>query len=120
MRALDIADYILSKTPMTNVRLQAMLCLIQEKHLETCGCKAFEDDIFVFPHGPVVLNVYTVMSPYGAVTIPYNGEVVELDAGLREIVDGVVEQYKDMYLWDLVEKTKEMYHHAISITPDGR
>lgn len=56
--ALDIAKYLLSVQPMTNLKLQKMIYLTYADYLTKTGERLFKDPIISMPYGPVILTVY--------------------------------------------------------------
>lgn len=102
--AIEIAEYILSKTPMSNLRLQKILYFIQGESYKRYGCPAFTDRISAWKHGPVVPNVYNKFCAYGGSEISLKTDV-NLEDSTKVITDAIVNKYKDSYVWDLVDET---------------
>lgn len=102
--AIEIAEYILNKTPMSNLRLQKILYFIQGESYKRYGCPAFTDRIGAWKHGPVVPNVYNRFCAYGGSEISINKHV-ELNGSIQDITDTILSKYKDTYIWDLVDET---------------
>lgn len=104
--ALNVAWCILRYAPMSNLRLNNILYLIQCENYKRCGAPAFDDDVLAWKYGTVIPSVYDKYCSYAASNILIDKEDAEqvqnVNADLRKIIDGVVERYKDMYIWDLV------------------
>ncbi|WP_165329061.1 Panacea domain-containing protein [Streptococcus tangpeifui] len=56
--ALDIAKYLLSVLPMSNLKLQKMIYLVYADYLTKTGKRLFEDKIIAMQYGPVIPTVY--------------------------------------------------------------
>lgn len=56
--ALDIAKYLLSVQPMTNLKLQKMIYLTYADYLTKTGKRLFKDPIISMSYGPVIQTVY--------------------------------------------------------------
>lgn len=67
--ALDISKYIINKhielgKPVSNLKLQKILYYIQGEILAKLNRQAFNEAIFAWKHGPVLLEVYYKYSNY--------------------------------------------------------
>lgn len=56
--ALDIAKYLLSVQPMSNLKLQKMIYLTYADYLTKTGKRLFKDQIISMQYGPVIPTVY--------------------------------------------------------------
>ncbi|MGT2750040.1 Panacea domain-containing protein [Streptococcus orisasini] len=56
--ALDIAKYLLSVLPMSNLKLQKMIYLVYADYLTKTGKRLFKDKIIAMQYGPVIPTVY--------------------------------------------------------------
>ncbi|MGL5381906.1 MAG: Panacea domain-containing protein [Culicoidibacterales bacterium] len=72
--ALDIAKYVLSRMPMSNLKLQKIIYLIYADFLSRTGEKLFEDKIVAYQYGPVIQSVYSHYKCNGAQEISDDSE----------------------------------------------
>lgn len=103
-KAIEIAEYVLKKIPMSNLRLQKILYFIQGESYKLFNYPAFNDAIAAWKHGPVVPNVYLKFCAYGGSPISSSNTIL-LEDNVREAADNVLSRYKDEYVWDLVSET---------------
>lgn len=54
LKGIDVAKYILSKTPCTQLKLQKLVYLCFADYLCDTGKELFTDKIYAFKYGPVV------------------------------------------------------------------
>ncbi|MDT2861306.1 Panacea domain-containing protein [Lactococcus lactis] len=80
--ALDIAKFLLSVKPMSNLKLQKMVYLVYADYLVKTGKPLFDEKILAYKFGPVVKEVYDEYKPHG------REEIVEDDS--EEIKFGVI------------------------------
>ena len=97
LKGIDIARYILSKIPCTHLKLEKLVYLCFADYLCEKKKKLFDDTIYAFKYGPVVLSVYKTYKKYGGEPIVGLGdyptieevekEIKEVDEDSGEIVD---------------------------------
>ncbi|PKE22794.1 MULTISPECIES: Panacea domain-containing protein [Staphylococcaceae] len=59
LTANDIAKFILSRyNTITHLKLQKLIYLCYEDFMRKTGVPLFKDEIYAFPLGPVIMNVY--------------------------------------------------------------
>jgi len=63
--ALDIAKYLLSIQPMSNLKLQKIIYLVYADYLLRTQKPLFSDKIIAFQYGPVVRDVYNYYKGHG-------------------------------------------------------
>lgn len=118
-KAIDIAKYVVSKCtkdgkPITNLQLQRILFLCQEKSLRQRQVSLFSDEIEMWEIGSVIVDVYYSFCGSGTMTII--GEYfpsVKISKRDKKFVDKIVEENRDKTLAELakeVENCQEFYH----------
>ncbi len=65
LEGIDVAKYILSKIPCTQLKLQKLVYLCFADYLCETGKELFTDKIYAFKYGPVVDTVYKRYKEYG-------------------------------------------------------
>lgn len=107
--ALDIAMYVVNKCTIddcaiSNLHLQKILYYLQREYLQRGMNGLFEDDICAWKFGPVVEAVYFFFCSNGASPIRRRYDV-HIEAEDILIIDSIVEHYRSISPWDLVEET---------------
>lgn len=113
--ALAVAKFILSRRPMTNLRLQKTLYFIQVAFLLTRERGIFDDEIEAWQYGPVVPSVYNEYKYSSRNILTYNREMeIELFETFRNlgvtnenIVEEVDRLVGDLESVDLIEEMLE-------------
>lgn len=132
-KSMDIAQYVINYSidnnhPVSNLKLQKLLYYIQAAFLIKKGEPCFEEDIEHWRHGPVVRNVYSEykiymddvindkQTSYFDVYLNSNMKYVvkevkydenNFDDEDKTLTSKVIDSYKDILPWELVDKT----HH---------
>ena len=133
-KALDIARYIINYSNennmgITNLKLQKILYYIQASFLvnkEKDIC--FEEDIVNWEYGPVVAEVYSEFRSYGRDELPNQKTYTKIEfdetthnirlyektfdeniilSSDKEIIEKIVNKYKNNTAFELVRKTHE-------------
>lgn len=109
--ALEVSRYVLdyclnAGSPISNLQLQKILYFLQGEYYKLTSNPLFEDEICAWKFGPVVPDVYYEFCIYGGTPI-VNHYDTNIDINDKTIINGVVEQYKEIPVWKLVEKTHE-------------
>lgn len=115
--AIDIARWVISKCnkdgkKITNLRLQKTLYYIQGYFIRRYKYCAYNSQIYNWPYGPVVPDVYYEFCVNGSKPI-YLSDNEELDPTVirnrehRKIIDCIVDKCFDYTTSDLVSKTHE-------------
>ena len=107
--AMTVAKYIVSKctrnnTPICNLQLQKLLYLIQKESLVINDEPIFVDEIEAWRFGPVVPNVFSHFSGYGAMPIVIEYIVNKISDDDKELIDDVVDRKKMLHPWDYLEE----------------
>ena len=118
--ASDIAKYIIYKywqegKNITNLKLQKILYYVQGYSFFCCNEPAYEEDIYRWPYGPVVPDVYFEYNRFRANSLPEpdNDEVtlitreMKRDTAFLSVVDSVVQASYRYDAGELVDKTHE-------------
>ncbi|MCI9101812.1 MAG: DUF4065 domain-containing protein [Lachnospiraceae bacterium] len=129
---MDVARFIVNYSidigrPVSNLKLQKLLYFVQVAFIRYYGVPCFEEPIVHWRHGPVVESVYQKYKAYGAENITdkemeyysfsfdlesmsfiterrkYTENIFEF--GHCFLIRTIVEQYKDVSPWDMVELT---------------
>lgn len=108
--ALTIAMYIINRcfeegAPVTNLRLQKLLYFIQLESYKVYGKQLFNNDIAAWQFGPVVPEVYYKYSVYAGMPILVKYANLTLSMPVMELINSVIEQKKNIPIWELVEIT---------------
>lgn len=126
LSALDVAQFILSIAPMTQLKLQKLLYLSYEKFLKSTGEQLFKEPIVAWKFGPVVESVYEAYKSNGSNPIASEDDEVKLSShelsvtpsfmrllssehGLTsiDIISSVLREYIEYSAWSLVELTHQ-------------
>lgn len=103
--ALDVAKYLIllaenegESDRLTHLRLQKLLYFVQGWSLAMRGVPMFPERIEAWAHGPVVRDLYSLLSPFGSRDIspddlPYEAESLSQDD--RTFIESVWNGYKD-------------------------
>lgn len=111
--AFDLARYVLKKCidenhPISNLQLQKILYYIQECFLKEKDRKAFPEPIEAWQFGPVVPKVYDEYRIYGGRTIVWildASDNVSIDKEDKVLIDGIVEEKRELDPWNMVQET---------------
>lgn len=129
---MDVAQFIInysneSEITITNLKLQKLLYYVQAAFLIETGKPCFEENIINWRHGPVITEVYDEFKSYASMNIDPVEEYSVFEIGEnfsfefkvkkyqdnpikpceRNIIKKVVNAYKDMGPWELVNRTHE-------------
>lgn len=128
LSALDVSKYILSKIPVTQLKLQKLVYLSYEKFLLKTRKPLFTQKILSWQYGPVVRELYEEYRAYGSSKIPYEEDdtleiildtqyevpssfmrILSSEVGLDaiNIIDEIIEEYKGYTANQLVDLTHE-------------
>ena len=116
-----VANYIIEETNkfnedkslreqviMSGRRLQKLLYFCNIEYMKIHNGKSFfEDDFYAWPSGPVIPNVYRVYIQYqdGKMFPRYEGEIIELTAEEKSIIDKILNQTQELDSIDLINIT---------------
>lgn len=89
--AIDIARYVINYSwdidaPLSNLKLQKLLYLIQGNFLRILKRPCFEDDIEAWKYGPVVPTVYSKFKRYGSNNINRIEYIYEFESNKFEAI----------------------------------
>ncbi len=125
---MDVANYIVDycideSMPVSNLKLQKLLYYVQAASLAECDKRMFRDEISAWKYGPVIETVYHNFKWYvdreitecSSERIPGAGladgkdydPADKLDAGAKELIERVVDSYRDYSALGMVRKTHE-------------
>lgn len=122
LEGIDVAKYILSKIPCTQLKLQKLVYLCYAEYLYDTDKSLFIDKIYAFKYGPVVQTVYKRYKKYGYEPIeketqnidnknigemPAKSRILFAEDGTRKIIsiDRTLEKYGDLSATELVNIT---------------
>lgn len=111
IRALDIANYVISKCaeerePVSNLQLQGILYIVQKTFLNI-GMRAFEDDFEAWQIGPVVREVYNQYCGFGALKIRLSYPGILPSEGFRVIADPIIVAERQKMPWELAAMVQD-------------
>lgn len=111
---LDVSKYIVNKSiefdkPINNLKLQKLLYYVQAIFLTNSNEPCFAQDIIHWRHGPVIVESYSAFRKYfnDNISSNQNMDMNLIEDSDRELIEYVVEAYKNMDAWDMVAKTLE-------------
>ena len=109
---LDVSKYIVNKSikidkPINNLKLQKLLYYVQAIFLTNSNEPCFAQDIIHWRHGPVIAESYSAFRKYFNDNINSKQYIDTnlIDDSDRELIEYVIEAYKNMDAWDMVAKT---------------
>jgi len=108
-KAMQIANYVVNCSiakgcPVSNLKLQKILYYIQAAFLVE-GLEAFSDLILPWMYGPVVNEVYQKFKIYANREITEPCEYTDIPEKDLEIIEKVIESYRNYSALNMVEKT---------------
>lgn len=119
-KATDIAQYILYRgvqlnRPITLMILQNMLYDIQKESLQLFDRPMFSEIIEAWSNFPVVPKVYYMYAGAGASEIyEFNKPNVEFEIEDKNIIERVMDSYKDDNPWIFKERVDSAYNRALN------
>ncbi len=102
MDAKEVADYIVNKYYINNLKLQNVLYFIQAKYLLELNKPCFEQSMEASSLGVVVADVYDKYKEYENGLIPHEAKDVP-DIGDSSLIDEVVKQCTKRSLSQLID-----------------
>ncbi len=111
MKALDLANYIVSKCiqdeyPISNLQLQKIMFFIQKDFLQNDLGPAFDERIEAWQFGPVVPIAYYKYRSFGGMPITIEDDNYnQIPAELKKQIDKIITEKRILPPWDLVDKT---------------
>lgn len=116
MKAIDIAYYVIEKynergVEISNLKLQKIMYYIQGYFYKDLKISAFDEEIFNWPYGPVVPDVYFEFSVFGSLPIYLDEKAKEETLNIKfnrdhkKVIDRVVACCNDKKASQLVEMT---------------
>lgn len=110
LSAVDLSKYIVSKcylddNPVTNIKLQCLLYIIQRKFL-ACDLIAFFDDFEAWDFGAVVPNSYYRFCGFGAMPITHINYEINIEEKHKKFLDLIIETYRGNDPFKLIDEVK--------------
>lgn len=118
--ARDVATYVISEywkqgNPITNLKLQKILYYIQGYTYKFCNTASFDGEIYRWPYGPVVPDVYFRYNHHHAMPLEQPSEYESVfacsqlknDLALFSTVEKVIQASVRYSASDLVNKTHQ-------------
>ena len=106
LKAIDVAHYIINNSLVSNLRLNKLLYYCQYESLKKYNKPLFADDFVAFEYGAVVPDVYYMYCCYGGLNICTVYNDVNISKQSKDLIDDVINRFKDTDTWDLVELNK--------------
>ena len=103
--ALNMAKFISSITPMSNLRLQKTMYFLEAYFLSQRGTSLFPEDFIAMDYGPVISNVYDYFKVYGRDIIPSQPINVNLSEPQKNEIIQLVNKLAEYDVYDLVYTT---------------
>ncbi len=109
MKALDLANYIVSKCiqdeyPISNLQLQKIMFFIQKDFLQNDLGPAFDERIEAWQFGPVVPIAYNKYCCFGGMPITIQEESSFIPKQ-NDLIDSIIKEKRMLRPWDMVEMT---------------
>lgn len=106
--AKQIAYYIIDKCtyddhPISNLQLQLILYFLQGNNYRKYGVPLFSDNIYAWPYGHVVPEVYDEFCSNGIAPI-YNLYDVDIESKTQSIINKQIIHCYKQSIWDMVNK----------------
>lgn len=107
--ALEVARYVISRCselgkPISNLKLQKMIYFIWIEFYKKTNRSLFLNDICAWQLGPVVPDVYYEFCSYAG--MPINALYsTEISQGDQVLLDGIIDEYLEIPVNVLVDKT---------------
>lgn len=122
LKGIDIARYILTKTPCTHLKLEKLTYMCYADYLCAEKSRLFEDKIYAYRLGPVVESVYKKYKKRGFVLLveddkytydeaskklPIRSRILSSKDGLKKLlsIDKTLEKYSKYSAEELVKMT---------------
>ena len=110
--ASTVAMYVISSCfangyPVSNLRLQKLLYFIQGNSFIEKNEAMFSDDMYAWPYGPVIPDIYFTYCGYAGAPITRIYEDISISEFDRKIIDTTIERLLDVDDWTLVDMTHE-------------
>ena len=110
--SLVIAQYIISKCfkeehPVSNLRLQKLLYLVQGQSYRILNKKLFDEDFYAWPYGPVIPEIYFQYCGYAGAPISLEYNSIHIDDNVKKMIDKTIKIFSPYSDWDLVRFTHE-------------
>ncbi|MCQ2560203.1 MAG: DUF4065 domain-containing protein, partial [Clostridia bacterium] len=109
--AIEVAKYIVTyctekKQPISNLKLQEILYFIWIDYYKLTGDKLYDDEIYAWPFGTVVPEVYYDYCCYAGlpISLKIDSQITEED---RLILSKIVDKYVTFSARKLVNMTRE-------------
>ena len=114
MKAIDVAHYIINNSSVNNLRLNKLMYYCQHESLKRHNKPLFDDEILAYKYGAVIPDAYYIYCGYGGLDIP-NDYNTDIPKEQQDIIDYVLDKFKDTNTWDLVKLNqsgawKEIYN----------
>jgi len=110
--AIELAKYVVeyyhkNNSNITNLKLQKVMYYIQGYTLKVLGVVAFEEDIYHWSYGPVIVEVYYQFNQFRSDPIVSEPPKSKLPLKLKKVVDFVLSECFEYSAFTLVKKTHE-------------
>lgn len=114
--AMGVAKYIIHKCqvdgkPISNLKLNCILYLLQKYWLTEFNESLFDDDFVVRSFGPCILDVYHKFCIYGAQPIwfvSYPQQELAINSDYKNVIDKIVDEKRTLEFWDLLEEVDDV------------
>lgn len=109
--ASDISKYIVDycykdSNAISNLKLQKIMYMLQIEFNREYKKQLIDDDFEAWPYGPVIPKVYYDFCQYGGMDIEKNFDVtLDIETIEMTFINNIIERYKEIKPWDLVEIT---------------
>lgn len=108
----EITRYIINRymdlhKPIDNLKLQKILFYCQKEYVQETNELLFDDSIQVTDYGFMIPSIYYEFRSWGCLNITDYQDGIDLDIFTKQIVNYIMDKYKDTLTWYLVRDNHE-------------
>lgn len=110
--ANEITRYIINRyidlhKPIDNLKLQKILFYCQKEYIQETNELLFDDSIQVTDYGFMIPGIYYEFRSWGCLNITDYQDNIDLDIFTKQIVNYIMDKYRDTLTWYLVRDNHE-------------
>lgn len=108
----EITRYIINRymdlhKPIDNLKLQKILFYCQKEYIQETNELLFDDSIQVTDYGFMIPSIYYEFRSWGCLNITDYQDNIDLDIFTKQIVNYIMDKYRDTLTWYLVRDNHE-------------
>lgn len=93
--------------PIDNLKLQKILFYCQKEYIQETNELLFDDSIQVTDYGFMIPSIYYKFRSWGCLNITDYQDNMDLDIFTKQIVNYIMDKYRDTLTWYLVRDNQE-------------